>query len=350
VLTTPVLAWIFGIQVVVLAILLLWFWIHGIVSRRFEQRAARLVREVRAVFLDALVTGAELAPVVTLVRDMPRRVQIQLFTSLWPTLSGSQRGYLGELARQSKLVDHAITLCSHPRWWKRLSGSRLLTALGSDAPIMFRLISDAHPLVRAQAAEWAGDDPDGRAIPQLIDMLSDPIGVVRYTAQESLLRIGNESVEPLVEALESGRADPAAALPVAAGIASPGLLQATLVMARHERGEVRALAAQTLGAIGAEAGLEPLTDLLGDPEPETRAEAARALGLLGHWPVGKQVSEMLADPDYAVRREAALALKFMGPPGELLLRRIAEGGDERASAMAKHALDTPGSVAAGRAL
>jgi HEAT repeats len=345
------LRWILLLEVFVLAGLVLFYVGHGVWSSRRERRAKEIIADVRSAFLSAVVTGQGLDTIASVLEGLPVRLQIRLFLSLSTALTGSQRKHLGDLADRVGITERAARQCLHRNWWTRLNGARLLTSLGSDHPVMSRLLTDPDPLVRAQAAEWAGDDPSGREIPKLLEMLGEPLGVCRFTAQESLLRIGNEAIDPLVEFFGS-RPDmtPESALEVVAGIASARLLDVTVPFASDERTEVRAMAARALGAIGAEATLAPLMELLHDPDPRPRAEAAKVLGLLGHWPAGPRLSELLRDRSFQVRQEAGLALKALGPPGELLLRRIADGSDSVASAMAKHALQSPGAVPAGRPL
>lgn len=339
------------VEVVVLVGLMVFYVGHGVWTSRSERRARKLIADIRSAFLSAVVSGQGLDTIASVLEGLPVRLQIRLFLSLSRALTGDQRGHLAELANRVGITERAARQCRHRHWWKRLSGARLLTSLGSDHPIMRGLLTDPDPLVRAQAAEWAGDDPNGREIPKLLEMLGDPLGVCRFTAQESLVRIGNEAIDPLVEFFGSrGDVTPELALEVAAGIASPKLLDVTVPFASDERTEVRAMAARALGAIGGEAGLEPLVGLLHDPDPRPRAEAAKVLGIIGHWAAGPRLSELLRDRSFEVRREAGFALKAMGPPGELLLRRVADGSDSVASAMAKHALQTPGAVPAGRLL
>jgi HEAT repeat protein len=83
---------------------------------------------------------------------------------------------------------------------------------------------------------------------------------------------------------------------------------------------------------------------LEDPETSVRAAAAVALGEMGHWPAGPYLVKRLGDPAWDVRAAAGRALVRIGPPGELLLRKMLTSEDSFAADMARYALDTAGVV------
>jgi len=173
-------------------------------------------------------------------------------------------------------------------------------------------------------------------------MLYDRRDPARFSAQDSLLRMGYPTTEPIREALNSFTASNlAGVLEVAIGGASPQFLAPALDLCSNQEPTVRALAAKLLGALGGGEAAEVLTGMLSDQEPPVRQAAAAALGNLGHWPAATAVAELLQDSIWAVRREAGLALRNFGAPGHLILRRSL--GDEWAPAaeMAKQVLDIP---------
>lgn len=332
--------------------ILTFYLLRGFRNTRYKKTTGPMLAEIRREVMRVLITPAGIRDLVRKLKRLPVRLQTRVFLSLAPSLGGTQRNALVGLASEIGLVAHAAKSCHNRRWYRRLEGARLLTALGSDAQRMVELMDDPHPLVRSQAAEWAQEHSDDGLIKKLLLMLHDPVMICRYTARESLLGIGQDTVEPFVSYLSTVVDDdvPKEAIEVLIGLASPGLLLHTVRFARHDKAAFRALAAQALGAIGAQSGIEVLIGLLDDEDPAARSEAARALGVLSHWLAGPRLAKLVSDRTFEVRREAALALKSMGATGEVLLRKLTREDDRYAAAMAKHVLESPGTVPAGRLL
>jgi len=132
---------------------------------------------------------------------------------------------------------------------RRLHAARLLSLIGGGSTAVPRLLKDRHPEVRAQAAEWAGQHPDPAVIEDLLELLSDPWGLCRFSAQDSLERLGRAVEGPLVDHLAGKRATEAA-LQVAAGIPGPRLRTPALALVCDPRDGMRAQAATVLAAIG----------------------------------------------------------------------------------------------------
>ena len=70
-----------------------------------------------------------------------------------------------------------------------------------------------------------------------------------------------------------------------------------------------------------------------------RLAALRALAGLAHWPAAPTVAQRLHDTAWDVRRQAALTLRAFGPPGLIFLRRLRDGDDQVAAAVARYVLD-----------
>ncbi len=275
--------------------------------------------------------------------SLPRRVQTKLFVHVGRSLEGAGRARLNALARGMGLVAHAETRCRSRLWWRRLHGARLLSLVGGGEAAVPRLLRDRHREVRAQAAEWAVTHPDPPVIAELLDLLSDPWGLCRFSAQDSLERLGRVVEGPLVQYLSTGRATEGA-LQVAASIPGPRLRSPAVALVHDSPTHIRALAATLLAALGDREDVALLIALLDDPAAVVRAAATQGLGRLGHWPASPKVSALLRDPAWAVRREAALALRAMGAPGTLLLRRALSSDDRFAADMAKQVLGLPGAA------
>jgi HEAT repeat protein len=170
-------------------------------------------------------------------------------------------------------------------------------------------------------------------------MVADPSRFARYTAMDSLIRLGGDASEPLGEAIAAG-AGPTA-LEVAARIADPKLAAAAGARAGDPDPAVRAWVARVLAAVGGEAHATLVGGLLDDEDPEVRAAAAVALGRLGHWPAAPRLAASLRDRAWRVRRDAAVALRTLGDPGRLMLERALRDEDPFARDMARQTLDLP---------
>lgn len=315
---------------------------HGLWMRRYERRAApRLERgriALAAIGVRPRVDRADVA----LLQALPPRLQVRLFAELAPSLGGGQRRHLSALAAEVGLTARAERLCASPRWWRRLRGVRLLTALGGGESVVPALFADPHPAVRAEAAEWAGQHPAPQVVAQLVALLARPGAVGSWVVRDSLLRIGPAVVDPLARYLEthSGRlALPA--LEVAAGLADARFATAARRLCGDGYAPARARAAVLAGAIGGAELVEALEGLLGDPDAAVRAAAAAAMGRLGHWPAAARLAGMLRDPAWGVRSQSALAMRRLGSPGVLLLRRALTDHDRFAADIARQVLDMP---------
>ena len=340
------LRWVLLVEGVVLFAALVSIFGHGAWMTARERSAAPRLERGRAalagVAVQPRVDRAELA----LLRSLPRRLQIRLFTELVPSVGGSQRRQLSVLAREIGLAEAAERLCASSRWWKRLRGVRLLTALGGGATVVPPLFRDPHPAVRAEAVEWAGDHPTPEVIERLVALLPDPSGVGSWVLRDSLLRIGAPAIPALAALLERHEGEEAdAALDVATGLPDPRFAAAAMRLTRDPLPGVRARAASLLGAIGGDESVGALEGLLSDEDARVRAAAAAAVGRLGHWPAAPAIARLLRDPAWVVRSQSALALRRLGSPGLLLLRRALGDEDRFAADIARQVLDMPETTA-----
>jgi hypothetical protein len=348
---TTILTWVLRGELILLVGLLLLFFGHGAWSAWQRKRSDPLLVLARK----ALVTALEAEEIPNAERNqmaaLSVRLQVRMFGDIAPSLGGGQRQKLAVLAREMNLTVRATSRCQSKFWWRRLQGARLFTLLGGGDDIMPPLFRDRHPAVRAQVAEWAADYPRAENIDSLLSLLSDPIGLCRFTAQDSLLRMGNVVIEPVVQYLahHSGH-KVEAALQVAEGVADPRFLTPALVLCRDESSRVRALAATLLGTLGGSEGVEILTFLLADVSPEVRAAAARTLGKLHHWPTAARLAGLLRDHTWIARQAAGLALRSLGAPGQLFLRRFCTDADQFAADMARQVLDLPEEVGLAESL
>jgi len=283
---------------------------------------------------------------IGLLRALPRRLQVRLFVELMPSMAGTQRQRMAALAHEIGLAGAAEGMCYSRKWWRRLRGVRLLTAVGGGEGVVPDLLFDRHPAVRAEAAEWAGQHPRPEIVERLIKLLETPEAVGSWVLRDSLLRIGIPCIPALAAYLEThsgAQAEPA--LEVAAGLADPRFSAAAVRLCGDPEPSVRARAAALAGAIGGDALVRRLETLLVDLDEAVRAAAAASLGRLGHWPAATELARMLRDPAWIVRSQSALAMRRLGSPGHLLLRRALDDPDRFAADIARQVLDMPETTA-----
>ena len=284
------------------------------------------------------------------VSRLSKAVQIKLLTEIIPNLRGAQRKCLTDIAEERGLISATEAWCRSRFWWRRLQGVRWLTLLGGGAATVPTLLSDRHPLVRAQAAEWASDHPSTELANRLLPLFSDSAAVCRFAAKDSLLRMGNVATEPLARYLSQHSGHQVElTLEVCIDLANPGFLSPALELCHDEDPGIRVRAVQLLGALGGKRAVEITEELLTDPVPEVNAAAATAIGRLGDWSAAPRLASMLGDPTWEVRRAAGLALGSLGGPGILFLQRSLADHDLLIAGMAQQALDLHSSIRAGAA-
>ena len=318
---------------------------HGMWLRRCTRRDGPRLTSAHAALVATLNRDADPGQALNgaLQRDiacLSTAQQVNLFAALASSLEGGQRATLTMLARDLGLVARAERRCRSRFWWRRMDGCRLLTLVGGGETIVPALLHDQHPEVRAQAAAWAADHPETSIVDALLNLLAMPANGCRFSVEDSLLRLGRATIEPLAHYLTTHRGrETEAALEVAIGLADPRLLQSALTLCRDAEPRVRALATTLIGALGGEETVLALRELLDDPAEDVRAAAAEALGRLGHWPSAPALALRLRDRAWHVRLAAGLALRDFGSPGLLYLRRTLTDTDPFAADMARQLLD-----------
>jgi HEAT repeats len=319
---------------------------HAFVVSRRERRWAVPLERGRRALLEVVRTGRVSKPEEAMLRALPARVQIRLFTELVPSLSGQSREQLVSLAREIGLIPIAEEMARGRDWAGRLHGVRLLAAVGGGMDVVPRLLDDPHPAVRAEAVEWVATNPTPDLIDRLVRLLPRTDRYGSFVVRDSLLRVGHDAIPPLARYLDrhEGRfAEPA--LDVAAGMPDLRFAAAATRLCRDDLPGIRARAAALAGAVGSEEAVGELQALLSDENAEVRAAAATALGRLGHWPSAQAIAPLLRDPAWIVRSQSALALRRLGSPGLLYLRRSLGDDDAFAADIARQVLDLPEALA-----
>ncbi|HEX2077841.1 MAG TPA: HEAT repeat domain-containing protein [Longimicrobium sp.] len=333
-------------EAVILFLSLLILFGHAAVAYRREGRWRVPVEKGRRALLEVVRTGRVSKADEQLLRGLPVRMQVRLFTEIVPSIAGQSREHLARLAEQIGLVPVAERMAAAKDWRDRLHGVRLLAAVGGGASLVPALLDDPHPAVRAEAVEWAGSHPTPELVDRLVQLLPRTDRYGSFVVRDSLLRVGADVIPPLARYLEkhSGRnAEPA--LDVAAGVPDVRFAPAALRLCRDPLPHVRARAAALAGAVGSEEAVGVLQMLVHDEDAEVRAAAAAALGRLGHWPSAPVIAPLLRDPAWIVRSQSALALRSLGSPGLLYLRKGLSDEDPFAADISRQVLDLPGSSA-----
>lgn len=333
-------------EVVILVLSLLILFGHAWGAARREKRWRVPVERGRLALLEVVRNGRPTKPDEQLLRGLPVRLQVRLFTELAPSITGQSRDHLARLAQQIGLVPVAERMATAKDWRDRLHGVRLLAAVGGGAHVVPGLLDDPDPAVRAEAVEWAGSHPTPELIDRLVQLLPRTDRYGSFVVRDSLLRVGADVVAPLARYLEkhSGKhAEPA--LDVAAGLPDVRFAPAALRLCRDPLPHVRARAAALAGAVGSEEAVGVLQMLVHDEDAEVRAAAAAALGRLGHWPSATVIAPLLRDRAWIVRSQSALALRALGSPGLLYLRKGLADDDPFAADIARQVLDLPESSA-----
>lgn len=219
----------------------------------------KLSREWRSRRYDQLVE--ETRPLVMAALDAPTSIDLSgrhgaaaetIAASLLPQLRGADRDNLANLLEQGGMLPQARQGLRSRRAARRQRSAELLGAAGNR-----------------------------RAAAGLAKMLDDRDGEVRQTAARALGRIGDPlSVPPLLDALDRKRVSAHTVSMALLRIGSAGAGELTIALA-SDSPRVRAVAADTTGALGLIAAVPTLEDLLTDENHTTRISAVRALGRLG---------------------------------------------------------------------
>ncbi|HEX6039650.1 HEAT repeat domain-containing protein [Longimicrobium sp.] len=331
---------------VILVLSLIMLFGHAWLAQRRERRWAVPVEKGRRALLEVVRTGRLTRPDEAVLRGLPVRQQIRLFTELVPSITGQSRDQLAQLAREIGLIPVAERMAASRDWRDRLHGVRLLSAVGGGDAIVPPLLEDPHPAVRTEAVEWVGTHPTPDLIERLVKLLPRTDRYGTFVVRDSLLRVGPDAIAPLARYLErhNGRhAEPA--LDVAAGMPDVRFAGPAMRLCGDPLPYVRARAAALAGAVGSEEAVGRLQALVQDEDAEVRAAAAAALGRLGHWPSASVIAPLLRDRAWIVRSQSALALRRLGSPGILYLRKGLGDSDPFAADISRQVLDLPESSA-----
>ena len=182
-----------------------------------------------------------------------------------------------------------------------------------------RVATDTNPAVRDKAIEVLAT----RAPQQSIDLLIEALPQAGYAVQQIIVEAmtraaagqGVAFADKLLPALASGDASTrTAVLKILLGIGDPaGVIKRYIRFSSTLAGFVRDRALESLRDFGA-ALIEPVIELLHDPDPDTRSGAMAVAGVFDDVRIVPATIELLSDPDWWIRISAADTLGRLKDP------------------------------------
>ncbi|MDH5680850.1 MAG: HEAT repeat domain-containing protein [Spirochaetota bacterium] len=200
------------------------------------------------------------------------------------------------------------------------------------------------------AVRKLGGYKDSRSVSPLIRALGDSDYEVRFYARKALGELGNLALRKVIMSLKTGKA---IVRKGCAGVLGDMGLEDSIPALKeslsHDRdGEVRSAAADSLGRIGHEDGVDVLVQAMKDKKWRVRSSSARALGLIGGSRAVETLIQGLKDSNSYVRVHSAGALgKIKDRKAVPQLIRLLKDGNPEARETAAWAL---GKIADKRAV
>ncbi len=205
---------------------------------------------------------------------------------------------------------------------------QILARIPAASPSLVNMLTTAHPILRARAADIFAISKDKAAVPALLEALKGEYFTVRARAAIALGRMGETSVtQPLIKLLKDPEVEVRIAACLALGLfKDPSTFdEITNVLLDDSKIEVRQAAAKALGHTQHPAAVPYLMEALRDPfwwyEREAQAgDLFTAIEKMGVHAI-EPLIDALKDPEGAVRRYAAMLLGRMG--NELAIEPLA---------------------------
>lgn len=212
---------------------------------------------------------------------------------------------------------------SQSRWpWLRIRGARVLAAVDPSTDAIERAATDPSTSVAGIALELTRGQKGSGLIRTALNQLAEPSGGRWLGAQETLRQAA--PIDELIAFIESHDGRPAArALAVAAAIADPRLLAASMRLVADPDPGTRRAVASVASTIGGELAASLLSKMAKDEDPSVRVAAVEALGGLGLKNHAPELGERLFDSSNSVRVATVRALLNIGVPGLRALRSAA---------------------------
>ena len=196
---------------------------------------------------------------------------------------------------------------------------QILARIPSASPELIKLLTTAHPILRARVADVFAISKDKTAVPALLDALQGEYFTVRARAALALGKIGDtKAIQPILKILKDPEDEVRIAACLALGLfKDPSTFDdITNILLDDVKIEVRQAAAKALGHTQHPAALSYLMEALRDPfwwyEREAQAgDLFTAIEMMGAMAVVPLI-EALKDKEGAVRKFAAILLGKIG--------------------------------------
>jgi len=181
-------------------------------------------------------------------------------------------------------------------------------------PLIDLLHNDLPDAVRMSVVKALGRLKDPRAVPVLMDRLTDRVSVVRGLAAEALVDMGTAGIDPLVEIL--GNNDPEIQDLASDALVKIGAPAVEPLLEKLSENDPKFSwpIIDILGRIGDERAVTPLIEKLQSPDPDIAMKAADALGVIGNESAVEPLILVLKDHRSPARHAAADALIRIGEP------------------------------------
>lgn len=216
-------------------------------------------------------------------------------------------------------VDDYIHTIKHGNKWRRALAAEKLGRLRwhKATPWLIELLNDKSRDVRNMAVHSLGLIRDQGAIPHIIESIRRAVGnhedISLRIVKSSLICYGEVVIPFLIPELKNSIwGIRAVAVDIMGEIANTAMLQPITDMLKDPEPDIRAKAAKVLGKIGDSSSVQPLLQIIEDPVWVIRLHAVRALGLIGNTDAIEKLKERLMDLNWQVRRAAAEAISVMG--------------------------------------
>jgi len=307
--------------------------------RAHRVRMEPLLADARRATIAALAGDqTEIDDAFTSLNRIPQRYVSIVMLDLAPSVTGASRAVLVVLAERVGLLARARRGVRHWSWPSRLYSARVLTAFGVESEALCTLLTDRSPEVRAQAAAWCAATPSVPAIEGVIGLLGDSDGLCRFAAQDALIRIGLQSSDALLGALDGASEEVTGRiLEIAAAMGDTRFLGVAIGLSSDPLPRTRALACAVLARSGDPSAGSVLVDLLQDPSEDVVLAAAAGLARLSYWPGAAELEPLLHNESWELRKQASLSLLALGAPGTIMLQ-VTAPGEGPAAEMAGQAL------------
>ena len=219
-----------------------------------------------------------------------------------------------------------------------------------DSRIIKSLIvamQDDDPGVRETVIGALGDLKEHGAVKHLIIALNDKVLSVRESSKQALLKIGEQSISPLAQALREESSDVRKATAEVLGeFNDPGSVENLIEALKDENPEVQMASKRALLKLG-EYAVEPLIRAMGRGDSAIRKNVSEVLGEINDPRAINPLIELLEDENHEVQMASRWSLiKMGGQAVEPLIRAVRRGG----STIRRNASEALGEIKDSRAV